>query len=162
MIKDAASLLNRYIHIKPYYIDFVVGNNSGELARRGISIDKLKTALHSNYLHPYVHNVASDQVVEFYIAGAVCKANIQSIDSPLSVDSTSYINKVIDFGQDYYKVVGQYLGRTNDNVARIHYVCKDIDMPYGKKHIFTNRHQPIEFVEDDSQFLELVKRVGRR
>lgn len=162
MIKDAASLLNRYIRIKPYYIDDLIKNNYAELSRKGVSIDKLKRALYSNYLHPYVHNVDDDEVVEFYIAEALCHTNIQSIDSPLFVDSTSYINKVIDFGQDYYKVVGQYLGRTNDNVARVHYVCKDINMPYGKKYIFTNKHQPIEFIEDDSHFLELIKHMGRR
>lgn len=166
MITDAASVLNRYIRIKHYYINNFIKQNEFNLSRKNVSHDKLKTVLASNQLYPYVHNIVSDRVVEFYIAGALCKLGIDAIHekSPVTF-SDSYINKVIkkepSEDPDYYRVVGQYLGRTSDYVSRVHYVCKDIDMPFGKKHVFSDRHTDIQFVEDDEQLLQLIKRADR-
>lgn len=156
--------LNKYIQIKPYYIDTLIEKNADNLTHKNISHGKLKTALYSNQLYPYVHNMISDKVVEFYIAGALCKLDIKGIYKESPVDfSDSYINKVIKEGPSeepgYYKVVGQYLGRISDNVLRVHYVCKDIDVPFGGKDIFIDRHTNIKFVEDDEQLLKLVKRA---
>lgn len=163
MIKDAQSLLNRYIEIDLTKLNYIIDENQFAIDDAGIGNQSVRDVLTKHCFYPYVTKVINNEIACCYIGIIPFRIKVDYILNIVSVDPTSHVGRLL-LGRphknvDYLRVCGQYHVAFSHENRTTYLICYHPTNPYGKKYIVTYNKNILDFIDDDTGFLEALKRL---